>query len=621
MFFVCALLWIGSAFAEVSPVNAISRPLPSLPELERALRGGKNGAPSSSDLAVVREAYATLWVEQRRQPLLSSFLADRDRIMGILTARAEKKILPDFRLLEYASFFDLANRDVAYSRAKIFRALSAIGEVTGNGWSLPEGLEPPVLPEAEVLRKPSETGSLQEHLLWSDYSRESLRYETTRLAGARERMRQDFLRYGSLPEETIEKLTDSRNAFLRAAMDLIDAENSALRTFVELLAAASPGGRTTIGEGRAFPLPDADRRDELLSAPVSVALPADVYSAPARLPEIPGLPALPVAAAEKTATPKEPPSGETVVIAKEGPVYSASVSADTSVSSASSVPVPSVPQVPTRVERQAVDARPQRKSEAGRWAPRYRAVYVWDAEPLLDPDRCGPALDRMLENRFTRILVSFSPRELENMRSEQGAQALNAFLRMAAGRGVVVDLLMAESSWLTPPGRVDLQKLLTFFRSFPFRAVQLDLDPELLPASAARQAAGAQVIETVRAAVASAGRPVGLTLRSSWVEGGSGNSVMDALARMNLSEIALVYYSTDAEAVAARFQAICRRYPALQFSLVQSVESDLSRSESYFSAGVSIFGQRMQKLCFDISAPNATDLIFQSWEHYLNMGR
>ncbi len=598
---VCVFLWAAPAPAGTSPVDAISRPLHSLPALERTLWSvKKGGAPSSSDLAIVREAYSTLWIEQRRQPLLNSFLTDRDRVMGILAARAEKKILPNFRLLEYAAFFDLANRDVAYSRAKISRALGAIARITGSSWSLYDALEPPVLPEAEVLRTGS---SPQEQFLWSDCSRESLRYEATRLAGARERMRQDFLRHGSLPGETIEKLMDSRNAFLRAAMDLIDAENIALRTFVELLSTVSGGGEAVVGVGvgRAFPLPDADRRDALLSAPVAAALSTDIYSASARLPGLPARLELSVAAAENFTVPRETSSAGGVAIAKEGPASIA-------------------PQASARAERQVeTNTRLQRRSEAGRWTPRYRAVYVWDAESLLDPDRCGPTLDRMLEDRFTRILVSFSPRELESMRAEQGIQALNAFLRMAAGRGLVVDLLMGESSWLTPAGRVELQKLLAFLRPFAFRAVQLDLDPELLPTSANRQGAEAQIIETVRVAVASAGRPVGLTLGSSSAE--RGNSLMNVLARMNLTEIALVYYSTDAEAVAARFQAICRKYPALHFSLVQSVESDLSRSESYFSAGVSIFGQRMRKLCFDISAGNATDLIFQSWEHYLNMRR
>ena len=103
------------------------------------------------------------------------------------------------------------------------------------------------------------------------------------------------------------------------------------------------------------------------------------------------------------------------------------------------------------------------------------------------------------------------------------------------------------------------------------------------------------------------------------LEGGFGDFVASSFYRLNLTEVALAMYSTNAEEVAARFQAICRFYVDLPFSLVQSIDGDMPRTESYFTAGITIFGRRMQKLCFDTAAANAQDLIVDSFEGYSRM--
>lgn len=677
-FLVCLCLFPGErSFAAVvadesdSPNAAlflnrsdiVSRPLPSLPELEQMIReepvpdspqrassgrDRRRSAVASSDsfpqkLLTLRDAYVRLWAEQRRQPLLVSFLADRDGVMNTLRARAQKKLLPEYSLLECASFFDFADRELIRSRANAFRALMSIAGVTGQRWSLPENPELPLLPAIEYLRRdiagnrPSAGDKLEEHLLWSDYARESLRYETTRLAGAREKVRQYALRHETLAGETFEQLTESRSAFLRAAMDLIDAESLALRTFVELVSFVSSGEKRTSSDGvRIFPLPDIERRNELLYAPLLTTFPVEPFVVSARPSQQPiVLPPLSSVLPESSGALKENRAEEVPVVGKKIEPESESEyknertpdvpAADQEIlpSVAPAAPVLSQESQPKPIEkpRPVTDPGHNVLVGPGRWSPRHRAVYVWDAGPFLSEEQRDGALDRVRENRFTRMLVSFSPRELENLQTPEGMRRLKDFLNAASAGGVAADLLLAESTWTTPSGRRGLQKLLEFFRPFPFRAVHLDLDPELRPASVGREAFAGQVVETVRLAVAAAGRPVGITLRPGEFEGRTGRSMMDALSRMNLSEIVVAFYSTDAEAVVERFRSICRTWPALRFSLAQSVESDLPRSESYFSSGVFIFEQRMRRLCFDIAVPNAADLVYQSWEHYLNMGR
>ena len=249
-------------------------------------------------------------------------------------------------------------------------------------------------------------------------------------------------------------------------------------------------------------------------------------------------------------------------------------------------------------------------SEVGRWTPRHKALLVRDPQFFLNAALFEDLLEGMAADKFSRLLLHVDLRQTD----ESGAESLNAALSNAMEKGIGVDLFSDVGEAVA---RDDWQENLTHAASFPFRALHLDFGTD----GHFSEPKAAQLTGIVKSVREAAGRPVSISAPASWLEGDNAAYAASLLHRMNVSEIILKFYSTDAEATARRFSMICRSYPTLNFSLLQSVERNRPRTESYFTAGVTIFDRRMQKLCFDVATTNALDLVIQDWESYSAMER
>lgn len=628
----------------------------------------------------LRKAYAVLWSEGRRRPILETFLADEARIMRVLRERAAKNLLLDSDLLEFASAFDVVRRDIVASKLNVSRALATIAATTGQRWELPGELEKPILPgisglvlsisrhpelraREEVLRFYEEIikltkrtdrdahldvgltaardfpgtwgmgahvglsirepfGSLsarsdsarkaasadlerarlealgtemrlqdsfEEQLLWNDYARESLRFGATRLEGAQQSVRERTLRYRTLPGDTFEQLQRGRYALLRTAMDVIDAESLALQTYIELLAFFASEGDED--ESRVFPLGDTERRDLLLAFP------------PLPHPELPSLPPrAPAAAMPQSGGGRIPSSSPHPASKSVKPLQSPEMA------------------LANRNKPEDAPTAPAPKPLQNR-----KAVYAWRAAPLLSEATRTESLARLKRDGFDRILLSFSPQEVQGLRNSEGAEGLRALLRHASREGVIVDLLLGDPAWILPEAREGLEGVLRFLAPFPFRSVHLDLEPDMLPnAERNRDTLSTHLLDTLRMALIVVGRPIELVVHPRYLEGELGEKMAGALVEMGISDLAVMIYSTNMDAVADRFKAICRAHPRLRFALVQSVEKGLSRSESYFEAGRDGFEKRMQRLRESIGTEglsNFAGLIVQSREDYILMSK
>ncbi len=590
------------------------------------------------NLTALRKAYALLWIEGRRLPILEAFLSDEEKTMELLEARSKKNLLLAGDLFEFSTMFGAARREIVLSKVTVSRALSTIALATGRRWGLPASIPAPALPGlydlafnlerhpeilamneasrlyAEIARisgKPDREanldfgligtydfpgtygtgafvavtvkepfgtltsgrdsaklaasadaerarwdlaltaaklqGNFDEQLLWGDYARETLRFETTRLVAAREAVRERTLRHGKIAGDTLEQLIRSRYACMRTAMNVIDTESLSLQTYIELVSMLRPDAGA--GE-RIFPLDGVARRDELLSF-------SPLYSAAPQSPAFPPVPAM--ASCEGSSA----PSG---------------------------------------------------------WVPVNKAFYVWDAEPFLDDLSRQETLRRFAADGYTRILISFTSREIAALRKPEGKARLEKFLIDAEKRKLVVDLLLGDPAWILPAARDKLRDLLAFFRPFGFRAVHLDLEPDMLPNAVGNRARYVKELrETLRMATDAAGRPVGISIHPRYFEGDFASLGGDLVRGLGLHEVALMIYSTDPFKTGARFRAICAAFPDVPFSLAQSVERALPESESYFGRGIGVFDGRMRKLAARVSSPNAHDLIVQAWKDYLEM--
>lgn len=629
-----------------------------------------------NNVIALRKAYSVLWSEQRRRPILNTFLSDESYVMDILNERLRENLILESDLLEFASAYDTVRRDIVISKLNVSRSLGTIAAATGRRWILPARIDPPELPgirelalnlksqpdlagseEAarlyeEILKLSRNTerdgnldvglvgtrdfpgtwgtgayvgisikepwGSLtskvdhrreaasadleraqweavnarvrlennfEEQLLWNDYARDSVRTGTTRLAGAQKNVEERTLRYQALPGDTFEQLLRSRYAMLRVAMDMIDAEALTLQTYIELLAMTSDSAQGAGDSMRMFPLTDTNYRDGLL-----------------RFGPMPPFPLKPQVAGGTKAQENAP---RTAITRKNMPIID-----ETMLPALIAVPEDFAGQIPVFTE----------KTEAIEKKSRSRAVYVWNAGPFLSADSRGKALERLMANEFDRILLSFTAGEIRNLRTPGGAARLQAFLDAASEKNISVDLLLGDPAWITPVARGELEDLLKFFSAWPFSGVHLDLEPDMLPgAEQKRDVLLGELLDTLKMATTVAGRPVGISIHPRYLEGVPGRRATSAFSRMGLAEVAVMIYSTDAEAVAERFSKICRSAPTLHFSLAQSVESVLPRTESYFSAGEAIFGRRMQTLLSAVKNANFRSLIIQSWEYYTLM--
>lgn len=633
-----------------------------------------------NNLLALRKAYAVLWSEGKRRPILETFLADEARVLDILSERAGKHLLLDSDLLEFASAFDMVRRDIVASKLNVSRALAAISAATGQRWDLPERVERPLLPgmtelalrlsshpelrgREEAVRLHEEIaglakrndrdahldlgltaardfpgtwgagahvglsvrepfGSLSsrsdeareaaqsdlerarwdavstemrlqdnfgEQLLWNDYARESLRVGTTRLEAAQANVRERTLRFQSLPGDTFEQLQRGRYALLRTAMDVIDAESLAIQTYIELLALSSPEGGDN--GSRVFPLGDTERRDLLLAFP---PLPETQNAAPAS-----------AGAGEAVLRPGREERRSPVLVVparREAP--------------------PKPDRTPPLGDREfpSPDVAPPSPKK-----PLHRAIYAWRAEPFLNERTRGESLEGLKRDGFDRLLLSFSAEEIQALRSPDGAGRLRAFLSEARHRGIVVDLLLGDPAWILPASRGGLKGVLRFLAPFPFRAVHLDLEPDMLPdAEEKRGELLTYLLDTLRMARAASGRPVEVVVHPRYLEGELGEKMAEALVEMEFSDLAVMIYSTNMDAVAERFKAICRTHPSLNFSLVQSVEKTLPQSKSHFKAGVGGFEKRMRQLLEKIDAEglaNFAGLVVQAREDYVSMTR
>jgi hypothetical protein len=93
----------------------------------------------------------------------------------------------------------------------------------------------------------------------------------------------------------------------------------------------------------------------------------------------------------------------------------------------------------------------------------------------------------------------------------------------------------------------------------------------------------------------------------------------DDLAAIGVAEVTLMIYNANADRVVAVAGPIMKRYPAIGFSIAQTVESILSPAESYANRTRSAFLGEMRRLWSGLDHANFKGLLVQSWAEYEEM--
>lgn len=249
-------------------------------------------------------------------------------------------------------------------------------------------------------------------------------------------------------------------------------------------------------------------------------------------------------------------------------------------------------------------------------------VYLWDSEPLLVSSPLPESIWEQFDRRgIDRVLISLDGSQIKRLKSETGATRLASFIADAEDRGMRIELLLAEPTWMLASHRRELLAVIEALRDFDFDALHLDLEPNQLEGQGISEAEILdQLLITLSAAKAASPWPLGFSVHPRYVNSDtSEGSFGDRLAALELDEVTLMIYVVNPRRVRELSEPIIAAYPDTRFSIAQSIEDFLPAEETHAGIGRTEFQQRMQELARLFPEQNFGGIVVQAWRHYRYM--
>jgi outer membrane protein TolC len=248
------------------------------------------------------------------------------------------------------------------------------------------------------------------------------------------------------------------------------------------------------------------------------------------------------------------------------------------------------------------------------------SAYVWDSrrleERFAQPEKL---LSDLMQRRIRRLLIAFTADQMRTMASPRRRQAWRDIIVTLRQRGVRVELLLGEPSWLLPRHRPDLLQTIRRMADLPFEGIHLDLEPDQLPPTEATDPL-ALMEETIVAVRKQTALWLGLSIHPRYADAQRQSDRFAArLIAAGLNEILLMVYVTDPERTAAIAAPILRQHSGMKVGIAQSVEPELSAAESHGSIGRDQFMIRMENLYHALPGLRRGGIAIQSWEDYDRM--
>jgi len=242
------------------------------------------------------------------------------------------------------------------------------------------------------------------------------------------------------------------------------------------------------------------------------------------------------------------------------------------------------------------------------------SIYLWDsAGPLGSSSQLF--WQRMSEQGISRILLSLNKKQIDQYQSQP--EQLNNFLKNAKSKGIKVDLLLGEPSWMLSENRGQLLTIIRSLNQFDFNSLHLDLEINQLDKSIRLEDAFNFWLDTVKAAVTESRWPVAISSHPRYLQ--KNMAGMDCfvckLHEAGLEEISVMIYATNTANVLKTMTNLIKDYPNVKFSVAQSVEKQLSPENSYASYAQDTFLDHMMKLQTTLKVHgNYSGLVIQSWQ-------
>jgi len=248
-------------------------------------------------------------------------------------------------------------------------------------------------------------------------------------------------------------------------------------------------------------------------------------------------------------------------------------------------------------------------------------VYLWQSNALLTEGAVPSDFWRGLrKGGVNRLLMSLDREQIRAASAPAGQAPLRRFIADAHQRGVAVELLLGEPTWILPGKRRDLLTIVQMLEALPFDGLHLDLEPNQLdPALFSEAYLLAQLVRTIAAVQRVSAWPVGLSVHSRYLEQkNAGFCLGCALGNLDLAEVALMIYVATPEQAAERAAPLLKAYPEIPFSLAVSVESFVAGGASWAAMGRRQVREAGRRLSAALDH-RLKQVIVQSWSAWERM--
>lgn len=231
--------------------------------------------------------------------------------------------------------------------------------------------------------------------------------------------------------------------------------------------------------------------------------------------------------------------------------------------------------------------------------------YLWDVTPLLTAPQAQ--LDALERAGARRVLISMNSRQLQDPQLEQ---KLGQLVQQAQARGLRVEWLLGDISWIQPARHADLLTLLQRFAAVPFNGLHLDLEVEQDPRwQGEPERVKKEWVETLVTVAAHSRLPVGVSMHPRHI---ADTGLMDELQTSGVQEVVLMSYVTQWQKQVQLMNRARKALPRMRVTLALSIEQNQPGETSYhqLSRLKSDYGSLVKQLDF------APPLLIQSWEDW-----
>lgn len=246
------------------------------------------------------------------------------------------------------------------------------------------------------------------------------------------------------------------------------------------------------------------------------------------------------------------------------------------------------------------------------------SIYLWDSAGALSSS--SPSFwNKMSEQGINRILLSLNQQQISYYHTQ--ISELNNFLNMAKSKGIKVELLLAEPSWMLVENRGQLLEIIRLLNQFNFSAIHLDLEINQLDKSIKLEHALRFWLDTVKAVTVQSRWPVAISSHPRYLQKNMAgfDCFVCKLHEAGVNEISVMIYSTHINNVVDTMTKLINAYPSVKFSVAQSIEKQLSLENSYASYAKNTFLDHMMTLQKTLTIhKNYSGIVIQSWQDLEN---